>query len=193
MKSGSLISYFIPMSHIGKQPIAIPAGVTVTVNGDVVEIKGAKSSLNFKIHRSIKVEVKDNQIVCSIVHEGKQAAALWGTTRARLANMVTGLSTGFTKVLELHGVGYRAALKGKDLELNVGFSHPVKIDAPEGVTFTVTKENITISGFDNQVVGQVAADIRAIRPPEPYKGKGIHYAGEKIRRKVGKVVGTTTA
>lgn len=179
------------MSRIGKQPIPLPPGVTVIVDGRTVYVKGKNAELEFRTHPHIAVNVAEGAVVCSVKKKTKQASALWGTTRARLNNMVVGVTQGFQKQLELHGVGYRAALKGKDLELAVGFSHPVKITAPAGVTFAVEKEVVTITGADAVVVGQVAADIRKVRPPEPYKGKGIRYVGEKVRRKVGKVVGTT--
>lgn len=177
------------MSRIGKQPIAIPTGVTVLLTDSLVTVKGPKGELSFKPHRHIGVEQVEQTLVCSIKHKTKQSSALWGTTRAILSNLLTGVSQGFEKKLEMQGVGYRAAVKGKNLELLVGFSHPVLIKAPEGISFTVEKEFITITGIDKHAVGQVAADIRLVRPPEPYKGKGIRYVGEKVRRKVGKVVG----
>lgn len=177
------------MSRIGKQPISIPDGVTVEIQDRVVSVKGPKGELTFTHHPTIAVELNDKELTCTIAKKSKESSALWGTTRARIANLVLGVSEGFTKKLELHGVGYRAGLKGKDLELNVGYSHPVVIKAPEGITFTVEKEGITVEGFDTEVVGQIAADIRKVRPPEPYKGKGIRYVDEQVRRKVGKVVG----
>lgn len=179
------------MSRIGKNPIPIPAGVTVTIDGQTVKVKGPKGELTHEVHRHISVSQKGQDLVCEVKHAGKESSALWGTTRAVLANLVTGVTQGFKKELELHGVGFRGAVKGKNLELQVGFSHPVVVTAPEGITFGVEKELITIEGPDAYLVGQVAADIRLIRPPEPYKGKGIRYVGEVVRRKVGKVVGTT--
>ncbi len=179
------------MSRIGKQPIPLPADVTVTIDGRNVTVKGKKAELTFRLHPHMTVKVVDKAVVCEVNKKTKQSGALWGTTRARINNMVVGVTEGFQKKLELHGVGYRAALKGKDLELALGFSHPVKVPAPDGITFLVEKELITISGPDIIVVGQVAADIRKIRKPEPYKGKGVRYVGEQVRRKVGKVVGTT--
>jgi len=179
------------MSRIGKQPISLPEGVTITIDGRNVTVAGKKATLNFRTHPHIKVAVVDQVIQCEVIKNSKEASALWGTTRARVANMVKGVAEGFTKKLELQGVGYRAALKGKDLELALGFSHPIKIKAPETITFTVEKEFITITGPDIVEVGQIAADIRKLRPPEPYKGKGVRYVGEIVRRKVGKVVGTT--
>lgn len=179
------------MSRIGKQPIPIPTGVTVTVKDLVVTVKGPKGELTRTIHPTMKVAVEGSTVVCSVGRPSKESSALWGTTRAVVASMVEGVSQGFKKQLEMQGVGYRAAVKGKNLELSVGFSHPVVVEAPEGITFKVEKELVTVEGFDKYVVGQVAADIRKVRPPEPYKGKGIRYLGEKVRRKVGKVVGTT--
>lgn len=179
------------MSRIGKQPIMIPAGVTVTVNSGVVLVHGLKGELSFKPHYGMQVEVVDQIVTCSVRVKSKMSPALWGTTRAVIANLIEGVSQGFSKQLEMHGVGYRGAVKGKNLELLVGFSHPVLIEAPEHVSFKVEKELITVEGIDKQVVGEVAATIRKVRPPEPYKGKGIRYVGEKVRRKVGKVVGAT--
>lgn len=177
------------MSRIGKQFIAIPEGVDITVAGQDVIIKGPKGQITVSVHPVIGVTVADLQMTCAIVHDTKKSSALWGTMRAILANAVEGVHTGFKKQLELQGVGYRASLQGKNLQLLVGFSHPVLIEAPEGISFTVEKEIVTVEGFDAYTVGQVAANIRAIRPPEPYKGKGIRYVGEHVRRKVGKVVG----
>lgn len=179
------------MSRIGKNPIPIPAGVTVTIDSGIVRVKGPKGELSHHVHRHIGVSQKDNVLVCEVKHASKESSALWGTTRAVLANLVQGVTEGFMKQLELHGVGFRGAVKGKNLELQVGFSHPVVVAAPPGVAFTVEKELITVAGPDRYVVGQVAANIRKIRPPEPYKGKGIRYKDEVVRRKVGKVVGTT--
>lgn len=180
------------MSRIGKQPISIPSGVTVTVDRGVVTVKGGRGTLEFTVPALIEVTADSGTVTCSVKRTTKASSALWGTTRARIANMVTGVATGFKKQLELQGVGYRAALKGKDLELALGFSHPVKVAAPAGITFAVEKEIITVEGPDIVQVGQVAADIRKLRKPEPYKGKGVRYVGEHVRRKVGKVVGTTT-
>lgn len=184
------------MSRIGKNPIQIPDGVTVSIAAGIISIKGPKGELTYTSHRAIKVQVENKEIQCTVSEKldrssKKQFPALWGTTRARLANMVIGVSTGWSKKLELQGVGYRAAIKGKDLELALGFSHPVVVKAPAAISFAVEKEFITIEGVDKVLVGQVAADIRAKRPPEPYKGKGVRYAGEHVRLKVGKVVGAT--
>lgn len=179
------------MSRIGKQPIDLPEGVSVRVEGSVVKVKGPKGELEYVVHPDIGVKLNEGRLVCSVGRASRRAAALWGTTRSRLANIVEGVSQGYRKELELHGVGYRASLKGKDLGLLVGFSHPVVINAPPGISFTVDKEVVTVEGSDKVQVGQVAADIRAVRKPEPYKGKGVRYRGERVRRKVGKVVGVT--
>lgn len=179
------------MSRIGKQIITIPDGVTVTNQDSVVTVTGPKGTLTHTVPASIHVDIKDSVITCTVARASKQSKALWGTTRAIIARMIEGVSTGIKKQLELHGVGYRASVKGKNLELLVGFSHPVLIEAPENVSFLVEKEVITVEGIDAVLVGQTASNIRKVRPPEPYKGKGIRYVGEHVRRKVGKVVGAT--
>lgn len=180
------------MSRVGKQPILIPDGVDVTILASEISVNGPKGNLTAKIHPDIKVQVHEKNIICSVARQSKKASALWGTTRAVIANLVKGVAQEFEKKLELHGVGYRAKLTGKDLELQVGYSHPVVIPAREGIQFVVEKETIIVRGPDTVRVGQVAAEVRRIRPPEPYKGKGIRYVGERVRRKVGKVVGATT-
>ena len=180
------------MSRIGKKPIEVPSGVEVIINDNEVKIKGPKGTLERKIRPEIKVEVKENKIFVSPKTETKKTKAFWGLTRALLANMVKGVTEGFEKKLEIEGLGYRAQLKGNDLELFVGFTHPVIVKAPEGINFKVDKNIITVSGIDKEKVGQVAANIRKVRPPEPYKGKGIRYLGEQIRRKAGKKAVTTT-
>lgn len=187
------------MSRIGKKPIDIPEGVQVTVEGKEVFVKGPKGELQYEVNSVVQVVVEEGKIVCTVAEKGsdgsgrkkKRSAAMWGTMRARIANMVQGVSVGFRKELELHGVGYKATLQGKGLELKVGYSHSVLIEAPEGISFTVDKEIVTVEGIDIWLVGQIAANIRAVRKPEPYKGKGIRYKGEHVRRKVGKVMGTT--
>jgi len=179
------------MSRIGKQPVDLPPGVTAKVQGQIVTIKGQKGELQYMVHPDIAVVFEDNRLSCAVKRSSKQAAALWGTTRARLANVVRGVDVGYRKELEMHGVGYRAKKTGDDLELSVGFSHSVIVKAPDGISFTVDKEVIAVEGSDKVRVGQVAADIRAVRKPEPYKGKGIRYRGETVRHKVGKMVGTT--
>lgn len=181
------------MSRIGKQPVSLIKGVTAAVNQQTITITGPKGELKYTAHPAITVAVQDGKVVCTVARESKESGALWGTTRAQIANMVEGVTAGFRKQLQLQGVGFRAALRGANLELQVGFSHPVVVTAPTGISFQVEKELITVEGADKKDVGQVAANIRAVRPPEPYKGKGIRYLGEQVRRKVGKVAGTTTA
>ena len=180
------------MSRIGKKPIEIPEGVDVEVSDGKVVIKGSKGELSQRIRPEIGVEKKEGKIYVSPKIETKQTKAFWGLFRALLANMVKGVTQGYEKKLELQGIGYRATLEGKDLVLQIGFTHPVKIEAPEGIEFKVEKNIIIISGIDKGLVGQTAAKIRKTRPPEPYKGKGIRYVGEKVRRKVGKKATTTT-
>ncbi|KAA3640860.1 MAG: 50S ribosomal protein L6 [Armatimonadetes bacterium] len=175
------------MSRIGNSPIELPKGVEVKVNGDTVEVKGLKGSLSQTITEPITVSVDDGTVTVARVNDERSSRALHGLTRALINNMVVGVSEGYSKELTAVGVGYRAALKGKQLELQVGFSHPVSIDAPEGISFEVPEPTrIIVSGIDKQLVGQMAADIRAVRPPEPYKGKGIRYVDEHVRRKAGK-------
>jgi len=182
------------MSRIGKQPITIPDGVEVKVDkaaGGEIRIKGPKGELVRPVPDEIEVAIKDKEIVVGIKKKTNNAPALWGLLRTLIANMIEGVTQGFEKKLEIEGVGYRAALENDKLILSLGFSHPVEIKAPDGIEFKVEKNLITVSGIDKQLVGQVAADIRSKRKPEPYKGKGIHYLGEEIRRKAGKkVVGT---
>ena len=174
------------MSKIGRQPIVIPEGVTVKIDDDLVMIKGTKGELSRQLVREIKAEVKENEIIVSVAKQTKRAAALWGLTRMLIANMIEGVKNGFEKKLEIEGVGYKVALQGNNLLLNIGFSHPVEFKAVPGITFKVEKNVIAISGIDKEAVGQTAANIRKIRKPEPYKGKGIHYLGEVIKRKAGK-------
>jgi len=175
------------MSRIGTSPISVPSGVEVKVNGDTVEVKGPKGSLTQAISPTISVKVDDDVVTVDRVNDERENRALHGLTRALLYNMVVGVTEGYSKELTAVGVGYRAALKGSTLELQVGFSHPVTIEAPDGVTFEVPEPTkIVVSGIDKQKVGQVAADVRAVRPPEPYKGKGIRYTDEYVRRKAGK-------
>ena len=175
------------MSRIGKKAVQIPAGVEVTVNGNTCIVKGPKGTLEQDFHEEIGVEVVENQVIVTRANDERTARAQHGLTRALIQNMVTGVSEGFTKSLELAGVGYRVQLKGTALDFSLGYSHPVVIEQPEGITFEVPDNtHINVKGIDKQQVGQVAAEIRAKRPPEPYKGKGIHYVGEHIRRKLGK-------
>jgi len=175
------------MSRVGKQPVSIPAGVEITVKESSISVKGAKATLESPLFESITAKVEGNilQLECSNI-ENKIAKSNFGLARALVANNVIGASEGFKKVLELRGVGYRANVQGKKLDLSLGFSHPVVYTLPEGIDATVEKSNITISGYDKQKVGQVAAEVRAYRPPEPYKGKGVRYVGEHVNMKEGK-------
>jgi large subunit ribosomal protein L6 len=175
------------MSRIGKKPVPIPAGVSVTVGASEVKIKGPKGELSLPVPASCKVTQENNEITVTRASEDKFVRASHGTTRAHLNNMVTGVTAGFTKDLEIIGVGYKAEAKGTMLTLTIGYSHLVNFTAPQGITIeTPEPTKIKISGIDRQKVGQVAAEIRAIRPPEPYKGKGIKYIDEHIERKAGK-------
>ena len=174
------------MSRIGKQPIPVPSGVEVTIDGSTVRVKGPKGELSQTYNEDMKIELTDGEIIVTRPSDARQHRSLHGLTRSLIANMVTGVSDGFSKNLEIVGVGYRAAMKGSDIEMQLGFSHPVLVKA-EGVTFEVpAPTKITVSGIDKQRVGQVAAEIRGWRPPEPYKGKGVRYEGEYVRRKLGK-------
>jgi large subunit ribosomal protein L6 len=175
------------MSRLGKKPIPAPNGVTVTVKGQDVSVKGPKGTLNFRAHDDVEVAFGNGELSVKPRHETPRARALWGTTRAVLANNVKGVTDGFEKSLEMTGVGYRAAMQGKNLQLNLGYSHEIVYQPPEGITLATPKPTeIKVSGIDPQAVGQAASEIRSFRPPEPYKGKGVRYAGEYIRRKEGK-------
>ena len=175
------------MSKIGKLPITVKDGVTVSVAGEVVTVAGPKGNATYTLPKGITIVVEEGKVFVKQDEKTKDTTkALFGLTRALLNNMVTGVSVGVEKKLELSGVGYRAQASGSDLTLSVGFSHPVKIKAPAGVTFTVAENIITVSGTDKAVVGLIASQVRAVRPPEPYKGKGIKYVGEYIRKKAGK-------
>ena len=175
------------MSRIGKMPVTVPKGVEIRVDGGNVTVKGPKGELARRFHDRVSITLEDDVASVNRVDDTRESRALHGLSRALLANMVTGVSEGYRKDLEIVGVGYRAALKGQDLEMQLGFSHAVSVLAPEGVTFEVPEPTkVTVSGIDKELVGQVAADIRKLRPPEPYKGKGIRYAGEHVRRKAGK-------
>ena len=174
------------MSRVGKKPILIPEGVEGKIEGSTVIVKGPKGELSREIRPEIGVEIKEGQIRIFPKIESKKTKALWGLTRALLANMVEGVKEGYEKKLEIEGIGFRALIEGEDLKLLVGFTHPVEIKAPQGIKFSVEKNVITISGIDKEKVGLVAAKIRKVKPPEPYKGKGIRYQGEIVKRKVGK-------
>lgn len=174
------------MSRIGKKPISIPSSVKVTIEGSKIVFKGDKVSKELETYNRVKIELKDNELTFALIDNNQQSRAFWGTYRALANNIVIGLSQGFSKVLEINGVGYRANVAGKVLELALGFSHPVKFPIPDGIEMSVEKNTITIKGSDKQQVGQIAAEIREFRPPEPYKGKGIKYSDEIILRKAGK-------
>lgn len=174
------------MSKIGKQPVLIPSGVTVEVSGHNVKVTGPKGTLEKHFPPEINVEVKDGKVQVSAKGKGKYITSLHGTIRALINNDVKGVQEGWGKKLELVGTGFKAEVTGGTLSLTVGFSHPVKIEAPQGITFKVEKMIVTVEGSNRETVGQVAANIRAVRPPEPYKGKGIKYVDEVIRRKAGK-------
>jgi large subunit ribosomal protein L6 len=175
------------MSRIGKMPVDMPSGVDIKVEGSQVTVKGSKGELSRQFTDRVSFSIEDGVITVAREDDTRESRALHGLSRALLANMVHGVSEGFSKVLEIQGVGYRASLKGSDIELLVGFSHPVDVKAPKGIIFEVPEPTrIVVSGIDKEQVGQVAADIRKVRPPEPYKGKGIRYAGEYVRRKAGK-------
>lgn len=175
------------MSKVGKVPVSIPKGVTASINDGVLTVKGSKGEQSIPIHDSVTMTVENDQLVVAPANDDKIARAMFGTMRALAANMVAGVSTGYSKRLEIQGVGYRAQLQGKKLVLNIGFCHTVDIEAPEGIQFEVPDPtHIVVSGTSKQLVGQTAAIIRAKRKPEPYKGKGIRYEGEQVRRKAGK-------
>ena len=175
------------MSRVGKKPVTVPSGVTATVDGQLVKVKGSKGELSFLVPPEVSVSMKDGAVSVEPRSQSKEARSRWGMSRAQVANLVTGVSNGFEKRLEINGVGYRAAMAGKMLKLSLGYSHDVDYDVPAGLTITVPRPTeIVIAGIDRQKVGQAAAEIRDFRGPEPYKGKGVKYAGEFIFRKEGK-------
>lgn len=175
------------MSRIGKVPIAIPKGVEIKIDGNRVTVKGPKGQLEREVHADITVKQEDGELRVTRPSDQPRHRALHGLTRALLFNMVAGVTEGYSKTLELHGVGYRVQMQGKDLTLALGYSHPVNVPAPEGIEFEVDgTTKIIIRGINKQAVGQIAADVRKLKPPEPYKGKGIRYQGEHVRRKAGK-------
>lgn len=175
------------MSRIANNPVTLPSGVEVKIDGQHITIKGGKGSLDMNVHADVEVRQEDDALKFAARNAGKQAAALSGTTRALVNNMVTGVTSGFERRLQLQGVGYRAQAQGKKINLQLGFSHPVEYVLPDGVSAeTPSQTEIIVSGMDNQQVGQVSAEIRAFRPPEPYKGKGVRYVGERVRRKEAK-------
>lgn len=176
------------MSRIGRMPIPLPAGVRVDIQGNLVTVTGPKGTLSSRFHRDMEIKVEDGRLVVRRPTDQRHHRALHGLTRALLNNMVIGVTRGYQKQLEVQGVGYRVEMRGDSLLLQLGFSHPVRIAPPEGIKFDVDPRTkiITVSGIDKELVGRVAAEIRAWRPPEPYKGKGIRYVGEHVRRKAGK-------
>jgi large subunit ribosomal protein L6 len=175
------------MSRIGKLPVSVPNGVDVKVNGQEVSVKGPKGELKRTFHPLVKVDRVDSTLSVVRANESKQAKAIHGLSRSLLANMVTGVATGYARDLEINGTGYRATLAGKKLQLALGFSHPIEIDPPAGISFVLeTPQKVRVAGADKEVVGETAAKIRALRVPDPYKAKGVKYAGEYIRRKAGK-------
>jgi large subunit ribosomal protein L6 len=176
------------VSRIGRLPVEVPAGVDVSIKGSEVKVKGPKGELSRLFSPVVGISLEDGKIIVQRESDEATVRALHGTTRALLQNMVTGVSDGFTKVLEVDGVGYRAEMNGTNLVLYVGYSHPVVVEPPQGISFDVETRTrqVKVMGYDRETVGQVASDIREVRPPEPYKGKGIRYQGEKIRRKAGK-------
>lgn len=184
------------MSRIGKKPVAIPSGVTVEVKSGTVHVKGGKGELKYVFLEHVGVKVVEGEVIVERNGDTKQARACHGLTRALIANMVKGVAEGYLKELEILGVGYKAALKGKVVQLSLGYSHPIDYQIPAGIEITQDEKNkniLRIRGCDKQLVGQVAAQIRELRPPEPYKGKGIRYMGEAVRRKVGKAAAAKTA
>jgi len=180
------------MSRVGKKPILIPENVEVKIDGQKVAVKGPKGELLKEIRPEVKIELKEEKIFVFSQGDTKKIRALWGLSRSLLANMIKGVTEDYEKKLEIEGLGFKASLDGEDLVLSVGFTNPVKIKAPAGIKFSVDKNVVTVSGADKELVGQIASKIRKTNPPEPYKGKGIRYAGEVIRRKVGKKVAVTT-
>lgn len=176
------------MSRVGRMPVVLPAGVQIELNGSNVSVKGPKGEMKRTFSPLIGIAMENGQVVITRKSDQPAERALHGTTRAVLANMIQGVSAGFERILEIEGVGYRAEMNGKNLVLNMGFSHPVEMEPPAGISFDVeTKARLVfVRGFDKELVGQIAANVRNVRPPEPYHGKGLHYQGEKIRRKAGK-------
>jgi len=185
------------VSRVGKQPIQVPAGVTVSLDGNVFTAKSSKGEMKVPFPSAMKVVIDGSTITVSPQVDERDTGALWGLTRVLISNAVVGMSKGWTKILEVRGVGYRAQMKGKKLDLNIGQSHPLEVDPPQGISFETAQESIEgenvqvirVNGMDKQLVGDVSAKIRSFRPPEPYKGKGIRYRGEYVRRKAGKATG----
>ena len=178
------------MSRTGKMPVKIPSGVKLNLSGDLLKVEGKNGKLEFTIPKAVKLDITPEQATVSPVEGEDNARALYGTIRSVVANMVHGVSTGFTKELEINGVGYRASVKGQVLNLNLGFSHPIDYKLPQGISAVAKGNKITLSGADKVILGRVAAEVRGFRPPEPYKGKGVKYADERIIRKEGKSAGS---
>ena len=175
------------MSRIGKRAVTVPSGVTANIEGQTVKVKGPKGALSLVLDENLSAKLEGNALQIEKRNEGARAKSMWGTSRTLVSNLMTGVTKGFERKLEITGVGYRAAVQGKNLQLALGYSHDVVYPIPEGIAIVTPKPTeITITGIDSQKVGQVAAEIRGFRPPEPYKGKGVRYAGERIRRKEGK-------
>ena len=175
------------MSRIGKKPVPVPSGVTANVEGQTVKVKGPKGALSFLVPEEVSVKLEDGKVQVDPRNETKRARSMWGTSRTLVSNLMTGVTKGFERKLEINGVGYRAAVQGKNLQLALGYSHDVVYPIPEGITIAATKPTeLVVSGIDRQKVGQVAAEIRGFRKPEPYKGKGVKYADERVFRKEGK-------
>ena len=174
------------MSRIGKKPVNIPQGVTVTLDKNIVTVKGVKGTLTFKHHVDVSIKLSENEMIVEKEGKGKKAPAVWGTTARVIENMIEGVANGFKKQLELNGVGFRMSTAGKKINLALGFSHPVVVDVPQDLEVVIEGNVMTVSGIDKHKVGQFAANIRALKPVEPYKGKGFKYVGEHVRRKEGK-------
>lgn len=174
------------MSRIGKQPIAVPSGVEVSISGNIVTVKSSKGILSLTHHYEVSVSNRGNEVLVEKTGSSKKAGALWGTTARLIRNMLIGVTEGFSKQLELNGVGFRMAIQGKKLVFALGFSHPVEVSVPENITVKIENNVLTISGMDRQVVGQFSAEIKRLKPVEPYKGKGFRYVGEVVRKKEGK-------
>lgn len=174
------------MSRIGKRPVQIPSGTEVSVSSDEIAVKGKGGTLKRPLHKSVAVSISGNEVLVTPADSSRLARALWGTYAAHVRNMITGVNTPFSKKLQIEGIGFKAELSGKKLKLSLGFSHPIEVSVPEGLTVAVDKNLVTISGADKDAVGQFAASVRALKKPEPYKGKGIRYEDEVVRRKEGK-------
>ena len=177
------------MSRIGQNPINIPAGVNIDLKGTLVKVRGEKGSLEYQVHRDMNISEHDGRVLVNRNSDAREQRAIHGTTRQMIHNMVVGVSEGFSKELEIIGVGYQAQVQGTRLRLQLGYSHDIYFDMPEGITVTANRTEVKVEGIDKQLVGAVAAKIRSFRPPEPYKGKGIRYKGEYVRSKQGKTVG----